>query len=295
MSILYLVIIQALHLVMLKMIDTGPLGRGELKKLYAAEGIAIRDETVIASPADGELVMLVEEGTRVRAGDSLAEIKTAGADPGMPALTALVRAPRTGVVSSRVDGLEGMLKPGQTDIVDAGRLWETASRLPDGGAARKVKCVKGQPVLKIIDNLSPMVMCLRVNGELPPEVLKKGGSVAMVREDREISGRIVEAGGYDGGMQLVVESSNYPADFVNIRKVDLQLVGERVSGFIVDTAALVDRDGLQGLFLLDRDEVKWTPVSVVGTVGEKSAIDGKGLEPGARYVMNPRWLKFAGN
>lgn len=295
MSILYLVAVQALHWARFRMIETGALGRGELKKPYSAEGIIIRDETVIISPADGELVMLVEEGARVRAGDSVAEIKTAGADPGVPVLSALVRAARTGVVSLRVDGLEGVLKPGQTDIFDAARLPESTPRIIGDGGPRQIKCSKGQPVLKIIDNLSPLVICIRVPGGLPPEASKKGGLVTVVREGRETGGRIVEAGSYDGGTQLVLEALNYPADFLNIRKVSMQLVGERVSGFIVSSASLAARDGRQGLYLMARDEVKWVPVNVEGAVGDRSAVSGSDLAPGARYVTNPRWLIFAGD
>ena len=289
MSILYLIAAQALHWAMFRMIETGDLGRGELKKTYSAEGIIIRDERVINSPADGELVMLVEEGARVRAGDSVAEIKTAGADPGVPVLTALVRATRTGLVSFRVDGLEGVLKPGQTDIFDAARLPEIKVEGP-----RQKKCSKGQPVLKIIDNLSCLVICARVPGGLPPEVSKKG-DMSIVREGRETSGRIVDAGSYDGGTQLVLEVFNYPADFLSTRKISIELVGERVSGFIVPSDALAAKDGRQGLYLMDRDEVQWVPVKVDGAVGDRTAVSGADLAPGGRYVINPRWLIFAGD
>lgn len=294
MLILYLAALQALHLVIFKMIDTGSLDRGELKKLYTAEGIIIRNETVITSPADGELVMLVKEDSRVRAGDSIAEIRTAGADPGMPAMSVPVSATTTGVVSSRVDGLEGLLKPDQTDIFDAGRLQKAASRLQENGSQGPVKSVKGQPVLKIIDNLTPIVMCIRIPGGLPPGVVKKGGGLYMIRDDTEITGRIDEIGHYNGGTQLVVETSNYPTDFLHTRDINMQLAGDRIRGFIVDSSSLTARNGQQGLFLMDRDEVKWTPVKVVGTVSGKSAVEGKELETGAPYVKNPRWLKFAG-
>ncbi|MHB8158821.1 MAG: HlyD family efflux transporter periplasmic adaptor subunit, partial [Desulfocucumaceae bacterium] len=112
-SILYIAVVQLMHLARMKMVETGALEAGELKVLYSAEGIIIRNETAIAAPADGELVMLAKPGDRVRAGDSIAEVKTAGADPGVQATSALVRATRTGVVSFQTDGLEGVLKPGQ--------------------------------------------------------------------------------------------------------------------------------------------------------------------------------------
>ncbi|HBV98969.1 MAG: hypothetical protein JL50_19020 [Peptococcaceae bacterium BICA1-7] len=293
MSILYLVAVQGLHWAGFKMIETSTLGRGELKKMYPAGGIIIRDETVITAPADGELVMLVEEGDRVRAGDSVAEIKTAGADPGVPGLSALVSATRTGVVSLGVDGLEGLLKPGQADIFDAARLPESPTRMK-GDGSRQLKCTKGQPVLKIIDNLSPLMICVRVPGGLPPEASKKG-DVFIVREGRETSGRIVEAGSYDGGTQLVLEVSNYSEEYLSVRNMSMELVGERVNGFIVPSDALAVKDGGQGLYLMDRDEAQWVPVKVDGAVDGSSAVSGADLTPGGRYVINPRWLIFAGD
>ncbi|MFZ5631577.1 MAG: HlyD family efflux transporter periplasmic adaptor subunit, partial [Bacillota bacterium] len=90
--IIYMGVVQIWSFTRSNLVKTANLYAGELKKLYVAEGVLVRDEAVITSPADGQLTMLVKEGERVRAGDSIAEVKTAGDGAGSPALSALISA-----------------------------------------------------------------------------------------------------------------------------------------------------------------------------------------------------------
>ncbi|MHB8158822.1 MAG: HlyD family efflux transporter periplasmic adaptor subunit, partial [Desulfocucumaceae bacterium] len=155
-------------------------------------------------------------------------------------------------------------------------------------------CSKGLPVAKIIDNLSPLLICLRASG-LPPETVKKGGSLAIIWEGREVSGRVTELGTYPGGMQVVIETLIYPQSFLNIRKISPGVVGGRVKGFIVPAGALVSRDGRQGIYIMNKEDMKWVPVKVEGTVNGSAAVSGDQLAPGVRCVLNPRWLILAGS
>lgn len=295
LSILYIVIIQALHFTRLKMVETSPLDIGELKKTYPAEGILIRDEAVIPSPADGQLVMLVKQGERVRAGQSIAEVKTAGADPGIPEQSALVRATRTGVVIFGVDGLEGVLKPGQPDLFNADKLdFQDEKTVKDSSVESGVKCSKGEPLLKIVDNLAPLVICIRSRG-VSEDVVKKGSNLILTWEGYEINGRVVEIGNYDGGMQLVVESVKYPPELLEKRKISLQLVADRYFGFVVSSKSLVTRKDQEGLYIMVKERFNWVPVEVKLIQHDSAAVAGESLGAGVRYVQNPYWLLFAGD
>ncbi|MFZ5648421.1 MAG: HlyD family efflux transporter periplasmic adaptor subunit [Bacillota bacterium] len=289
--LLYITTVQVWHYARSFMVETGALSTGELKKLYPAEGLLIRDETVIPSPADGELVMLVKPGERVRAGESIAEVKTAG--EGTSAWSSLVQAPRTGIVSLAVDGLEGVLNPGQADILKTVGLNEvnTKQRIPLR-EVQTIKCYKGQPVIKVIDNLSPLLICLPAPDGFPGDALKKGGSIVLLWDDSELAGRIKDdpAGNNAAGRMLIVQASNYPAGLLNIRKDNFYLVGERFYGYIVPQRSLVIRDGRVGLYIMNKQRGKWVPVKVEGIVDGHAAVTGDQLAPGGRYVINPHWL-----
>ncbi|MFZ5649775.1 MAG: HlyD family efflux transporter periplasmic adaptor subunit [Bacillota bacterium] len=288
--LLYIAAVQVWHFTGSSILETGVLSAGDLKKTYRAEGVLIRDETVIPSPADGELVMRVKPGERVRAGESIAEVKTAG--EGAATWSALVRAPRTGIVSLAVDGLEGVLSPGQADILEVVRLSEVKTKGRTPGEGQPVKCSKGQPVIKIIDNLSPLLVCLAIPGEFPGDALKKGGSITLQWENSEFAGRIKgdPTGNNAAGRVLMVEASNYPARLLGIRKDMFNLVGGKVTGYIVPQRSLAIKDGRQGLYIMNKQQVKWVPVKVGDIIDGSAAVTGEQLAPGVRYVINHHWL-----
>ncbi len=286
--ILYLLFFHFLHLV--APIQTATLAPGNLKLLCLAEGVLVRNETIITSPADGQLNILVQEGERVRVGDSVAEVKTLEGGAGAPARTALIRAPATGVVIYRTDGLEGVLNPGRVDILEIAGIKLKNAENAGRDQGKGGRCDKGQPVMKIVDNLSPVVICLEVPEGFPQERIKKGGIISMIWESSQFDGRIAEVRDYRGRPQVVVQASNYPGGFLHRRKVVLGMEGGTVSGFIVSTGSLVEKEGQAGLYITSKRQVKWVPVNVEGVVNDRAAVTGAGVTSGTRYVVNPRWL-----
>lgn len=296
--IMYVVAVQAWHMARTNLMQTGALGFGELKKTYIAEGLLIRDESVIFSPANGELVILVKAGERVRVGDSIAQVKTGASDLGSSATSQII-ATKSGVVSYQIDGLEGVLQLGWLDILEGldqlldqlqineVKNMKSDSQLKDG----KLKKVdKGQPVLKIIDNLSPQVILLPVPDGYPPGILIKGGIISMISEKNEFNGRITEVKPFSGTQHFIIETSNYPVEFFNSRKLSLELVGESVSGMLVSKSSLVKKGEHEGIYIMNKQRLSWVPVKVEGIVKNKAVISGENMVPGTRYVINPRWL-----
>ncbi len=286
--VLYVVLLQLWRAALPR--QTAFLSAGELKKLYLAEGVLVRDETVITAPAGGQLNMLVQEGEKVRAGESIAEVKTVAGDTARSNRTVLIRAPRSGVVICRTDGLEGVLNPGHVDILEVAGVKLRAGEGPGRDEGKGGRCDKGQPVLKIVDNLSPVVICLQVPDGFPPGLLKKGGTISMTWENSEFAGRITDARDYRGRPQLVVEVMSYPAGFLQQRKVILGLEGGTVTGCLVPAKSLVEKDGQAGLYIMDKHRVRWVPVSLEGVVDDTAAVSGAEVVPGTRYVVNPRRL-----
>lgn len=267
---------------------TAALCAGELKRLYPAEAILARVEMPVISPAGGQVSMLVQEGTRVRPGDSIAEVKTMAGDAGSPGISALIRAPRSGVVIRQTDGLEEVLNPAQMDILEIAGRQAKVAEAPFRGDWKSDRCDKGQPVMKVVDNLSPLSICLQVPDGFPADRVKKGGSLSMVWEGKDLTGRIAEAAEYNGRLRVVVRVQNYPVELMKKRKVSLSLAAGAVTGYIVPTRSLVVRDGQQGLYILDKSQTRWIPVKVEGVVNDRAAVTGDRVVPGARYVENPR-------
>lgn len=270
--------------------QTEALRMGELKKLYPAEGILVRDETVITSPAGGQLSMLVQEGERVRPGESIAEVKTLAGNSGASVRSALIRAPRSGVVIRQTDGLEGVLNPGQLDILEIAGKQLNGAESAGRGDGKISRYEKGQPVMKIVDNLSPLAIFMHAPGGFPGDRLNKGGLITMVWENNQFTGRIAESGVYGGRTRIIVKALSYPGGFLQMRKVVLALEGGTVSGCIVPAKSLVTREGREGLYIMNKSRSIWVPVRVEGVVNDMAAVSGDRVSPGTRYVVNPHGI-----
>ncbi|MFZ5596369.1 MAG: HlyD family efflux transporter periplasmic adaptor subunit [Bacillota bacterium] len=284
--IIYITAVNIWNYARLNLTKTETLMPGELKRLYPAEAVLIRDETVIPAPADGEFVLSVTPGQRVRAGDIIAGVRTTGKGPGLPAGSVSVKAVRSGVVSLNVDGMEGVLKPEQVDALDLDNL-DGAGNAGRAGPKGPIICSVGQPVVKIIDNLAPLLVCLRVPPDFPAERIKKGGAIQMTWQGGEFQGRIEEVGSSPEGVRLVIEIRNYPQGLLEVRKTTLNLVGGKLSGYIVDKGAIVPRDGQDGLYIVSKKDYMWVPVKVEGVVDNSAAVTGERLSAGAFYIINP--------
>lgn len=285
--IVYIAVTQIWNFTRGSLIKTEALCSGELKKLYAAEGVLLRNEFLIVSPADGQLKMLVEEGERVRVGDAVAEVRTIGDGSGSPVSSELLITPVAGLVSSRIDGLEGVLKPDQVDILEVAGEKIKAAEAP---VQDNSKCRKGQPVVKIIDNLTPLLICLKVPEGFPPDRIKKDGSITLVWENNEFAGRITAVRDRVSRPEVLISTLGYPAGLLYERKAGLSLVGGSVSGQLVPVKALVEKEGQAGIYIASKQQFNWVPVEVEGEVNDRAAISGEQVGPGTRYVVNPRWF-----
>ncbi len=67
----------------------------------------------------------------------------------------------------------------------------------------------------------------------------------------------------------------------------MNLVGDRVSGYIVPVSSLVEKEGRTGLYIAKKYQQKWVPVKIEGIVDGKAAVTGEDLTAGGRYIANP--------
>lgn len=244
------------------------------------DALVIRDETVVAAPANGTLCCRVPEGERVAKGSLFAYLETSG---GRRALYA----PRAGIVSYGLDGLEGFLQPDEP--------WNPRSipALHEVDLDSGQTLSGGQPLARIVDNLSPVVLRVRVKqGQLPLGMTTVGVPWLVRGEDGEpftvyVAGLMPD--GNDNEVCLRVDC--YPPWFLDARRIACRVVTERMSGLAVPRAALVYREGRPGLYLVKQGLVYWAEVKEERLLHDRAFISGQGLDVGTRYVTNPRWVR----
>ncbi|NTW05591.1 MAG: hypothetical protein HGA27_05700, partial [Peptococcaceae bacterium] len=258
--------------------ETGPLIIGELEEKYPAPGLLVRKETVIDAPVDGQLTLLVEEGERVRSGEAIAQIEVSEHFSATDSKTGFVviRSPESGVVMT-VDGYEDILDFGSKDILKISK--STLSALDDR-ANKPTRLVKGQPAVKIIDSLAPLMIYLEVPGTFSKDRIAKGKVISFIWDKEYYGGVIIDSVVGQPSSYVLLKVGSYPESFYKNRRIKLDLSGERISGFIVETDSLVEKNGQTGIYIAKKYKHKWVQVKVEGRVKDQAAITGKELVAG---------------
>ncbi len=265
--------------------ETGPLIMGELEEKYSVEGLLVRKETVIDAPVDGELTLLVEEGERIRSGDVIAQIGVSEyfSDIDSKAGFVTIRSPESGVVMY-IDGYEDILNYESKNILEISknRLSEM-----DKKADKSTEFVKGQPAVKIIDSLAPLMICLELPGTFPKDRIAKDKIISFLGDKEYYRGIIVATDIGQVNSYVLIKVGSYPDSFQRKRWIKLDLIGERVSGFIVGTDSIVEKNGQTGIYIAKKFKHKWVQVKVEGRIKDQAAVSGEELTSGSYYVVNP--------
>jgi putative membrane fusion protein len=244
--------------------------------------ILIKKEKVIESPASGRLRLMEPDGKRLETGAKAAEIIVA--DPVFGEVTYDIFTDSAGLLCSHLDGLEGIITPQKPDMSELSGIEKTGEKaIPDGMMVNK-----GQPVLKIIDNLSPV----SIYSVVPRTAFTEAylGKPVMLQASWEnmsfgiTPGKLTDKG---ENIEVFYVLSDYPEMLVHHRTVHLIVTTRVLNGILVPDKAVVYRAGEPGIYLVIKKRVLWTPVEIEGELSGKVAVAGEGLSEGERFVSNP--------
>jgi len=256
---------------------------GTINRTVPVTAWLVKSESLLTAPAAGRLTLLARDGERVRVGEAVARIDGAAGFQ-------LLHAPSAGVWCTHVDGLETVLRPAALDALDLNRLEKL-----DGSTVRPADGTtveKGGPVGKLVDNLSPIRLVLKVpKNESGAGRPIRGTPVSLIWQGGGLSGR-VDGERENGDFHwLVLSVSNYPDSLVHYRRINAGLVTGQLSGYLVPAGALVEYNGKTGLYIVSRQIVHWVPVRVCGEQNGRVAVTGDDLNDGVQVVLNPRWAR----
>ncbi|RKO67431.1 HlyD family efflux transporter periplasmic adaptor subunit [Desulfofundulus salinus] len=273
---------RAWYLVESRMVKIEWLEEGQISRTITTSGWLIKEEQLLSSPGRGQLRLLVGDGQRVRAGAAVAEVLLVNSGTGEEKV--VVYAPRGGVFCNHIDGMERVLRPGNALEMEAVEKLGAKSSSPATGD----RVEKGQPVGKLVDNLSGMWYWCRIPWEPAiPAKWTTGQSVVALWQGQQIRMRLEKI----TGEEMLFLLPAYPGVLVHQRHVQLELVAGEVAGFMVPPRAVVERGGQPGIYVISRRRATWMPVQVLGETSGRVVISGQGLSTRIRYVTNPFWVR----
>ncbi len=263
--------------------DVQSLTSAEVGETVYLDGILLKDEIVTRAPANGLLRFTHPEGGRLEVGAKVADIEMAP-EQGTSEPAVAVYTDSAGILCNHLDGLESTLTPANRDVLDMPELEKIGGKQ----VAEGTRVEKGQPIFKIIDNLSPVM----IYGAISKTALPAGYTDKPVWLQaawnslglRIKSSSLVDKGDRWEGYFLV---SGYPETMVHSRKVRLTVTTKQLKGLLVPSGAVVYRAQQPGVYLVVKKKAQWTPVAIEGELAGRVAVAGEGFDEGARYVSNP--------
>lgn len=251
------------------------------------EGVLIKKELLILAPYNGEVKFTITDGQRVKVGTIFADLTVNSMDATTGTIKHSIKSPASGVLCSHIDGLETVLDPGALDIIEI----PTLDKIQKDGREMSGLVEKGQPVAKVVDNLSPIYLHTVIpEGEVKRFEEQKQDTIYMKWQGHTIELRLhkVNTGSQPGVIFLV---KKYPDNFIHKRQIEMQLTTENLEGLLVNEQSLVLKDGQEGIFQVWKGLVRWIPVEITGRLKDQVSVKGKDIEPGIRYVVNPTLVR----
>ena len=258
------------------------LSRQEVAQVVALEGILLKNEIVFRASVGGKLHLVAADGDRLEAGAKAAQVLAVQQEVGGE--TYDIVTPVAGICCTHLDGLEQILSPDSMDVLGIPKF----EKIDDKATFEGARVEKGQPVLKIIDNLSPVYIYAETPKSYFPDLKTDKptwweatweGMALSVR-----SFKVSDKGDMWAGYFML---SAYPDQLLHQRTIRLNITARTLKGFLVPQRAIVFREEQPGIFLSIKKKAYWKPVTIEGELDGMLAVSGPGLTQDSRYVNNP--------
>lgn len=257
---------------------------GELKISDDTTAYFVRNEKVYIARINGDTNYFFENGSLVRKGTKVMQVKENGNDAVEPSgkymdiLTRLdgkvtskkyYKTADVGVVSYYVDGYERSITPESMKKGDYSLFKKLSQK--DVIDVQRDSVIKGEPVFKIVDRTKWYMVCFVDEEHLGR--YEKGSSVRVEFEDDYVDTTVYSAELINGKAKIILQTDYYYDKFAETRVADVSLVTYQESGLIIENTSIAEEKGQTGVYVKNKsDDFFFVPIKVYASDGEKSLI-----------------------
>lgn len=247
---------------------------GEMDDSVQVNCLVLNREYVYSAPERGRFENLLVEGERVRRGTLIGYYYPDGEESALK-----VRAQQSGVVCYHPDNLEKKLLQVNSDNFNTSLLQYQPHVINDGSFHFE----KGQPVLKMLDNLASTNLI----GEYPASHSIKAGDVISIKYQGQFIGeaKCLNAKGIKAGKLIFLAMDGFCIDLMDKRKPRLGLVSQSYQGVIVPKDSLVRQNGVWGVYRVVDQTVEFESVTILYKRNDQVVVQG--LSDGDYVVTTP--------
>ena len=174
----------------------------------------------------------------------------------------------SGIFSLTFDGNEDFFSP--ENMYNITRE-EADSRSTSRKKLKRTSTKAGDPLFKITNDGRWYFICWLKEKER--NKFDEGQEVTLTLPEGNAQGRIEKIDKEGKRFRTIITSNRYYKKLEETRKVDATVTGTNAKGLVVDNDCLIDKDGVQGVYVRDKNgEYSFTPVQIINTDGEQSVV-----------------------
>lgn len=247
---------------------------GTMEDKAECRAIVLNKEDVVLAESNGHLENMVKDGEKIGKDTLLGYfVTTQGRTP--------LRAQESGTFIRETDGLEAAL-----DSIDLQSITPEVFKYKTTRVKQDEPVMAGQPVYKIVDSLEPTRMLVHFPQDDIKFEVTVNQKVKIVMGAQELGDAVVTDMKQDFGEYLMmVKFNDFQEELLNQRFVDVQVVFESCSGYLVPEKALVDKDGEKGIYCSNGENITFKPVKIIKQKDGQYLVEG--LNTNEMIVTNP--------
>ncbi len=201
-------------------------------------------------------------------------------------------APRPGVFTSRIDGMEEYLTPAKLTAADTAYFDE----LDKQTVQYKTDITEGQPACKIVNN-SEWYFAAKVSAD-EAERFREGESVSLRffdRTDELVSATVLSISNVkDGQAILAVQSKGYVESVYSTSKANVEIIKKKYEGLKLPAQCIRVKDGKKGVYVLRGDAAKFVPVELLHNNSDWAVVSAVQSENNALKLYDEAIVKADG-
>lgn len=256
------------------LIGTETVRAGELDDYSRVSCVVINKEIVWNAPMRGRFENLMMEGERIRRGTLIGYFYPDGTDSKL-----LVRADRSGVICYHPDGLAQYLSQIDQKNMNS-QVFEYEPQVINDGSFH---FEKGQPVLRIIDNLTPTGLVAQYSAARP---VKVDDAFSIKYRGQDIGRAVCRSIKITkSGRILFLTMDKFSSSLMEKRKPVLNFVSKSYQGVIIPRKSLLERNHVRGVYCLVNETVEFEPIKILYSRNDQAVVDG--LSDGDCIITTP--------
>ncbi len=243
--------------------DVKAVEYGTIEDKLAGTAIVLKKEQVTLAQAEGRFENIIQEGGKIGKGSIVGYfVNSQGQTP--------LRAQASGIYMRQTDGLEEVLRDINLQTVSPEVFKYQTHKI-----AAEQAILAGQAVYKIVDNLEPTRILIQFPLNKVDFDVEITEQVNVIYHGKDLGkARIIEMKSDFDQLLLILEFNHFKDELLNQRYIELELVFDSQSGFMLPNKSIVERDGKKGILLANGEDISFRSIKIIKTKRDISIVEG---------------------